>query len=307
MTKLNLIIIVAHFDFSNSELRNEALKKCIQSIDEKIPIVLIRYVAPENKTRIERSNLICLDVNKAGVLWQRERFWNIALEYIQNDCENVAWIDSDICFNDRDWIDKTTTKLESQNLVHLFDCVIDKKLKGGSPSNNELERNSILSNFDNSRYQMIDYFGKSGISLSLGCSPGFAWAAKTRIMKKCLFPDFLILGSGDKALLAAAMGMHETYAKALKLNSYMTDKYLKWAESFFYEINGKVDYIDNTLIHIVQGEYKNRRYSNRYSLICDESFEFEKFIDISTDKTWIWKRESVYKSKVNEYFQLRED
>jgi hypothetical protein len=307
MTNKNLTIIIAHFDFSNSKIRNEGLKKCIASINEKVPIVLIRYVDFKKRTNFKRSNITCVDVSEAGVLWQRERFWNMALNYISEGCENVAWIDSDICFTDDEWIEKLTIELTSKNLVHLFDHVVDKDLNLTNDDENEFSRKSILSVLNGCSNQMSDYFGKSGISLNWGCSPGFAWATKTKIIKKCLFPDFLILGSGDKALLSAAMGLHETYVKALKLNSYMTDKYLTWAELFFIEIKGEIGYLENTINHIAQGEYEKRQYSDRYSIIIDESFEFDKFLKKSMSGSWIWKSNNVFKDKIYEYFQLRED
>lgn len=307
MSNKNLTIIIAHFDFSNSKIRNEGLKKCIESINGSIPIVLIRFVDFDRRTNFKRSNITCIDVEEAGILWQRERFWNIALNYVPDNCENVAWIDSDICFTNDEWIEKLAIKLTYKNLVHLFDFVVDRDLNFTFESNNELSRKSVLSVFNGSNSQRSDYFGKSGISLNWGCSPGFAWAAKTNIMKKCLFPDFLILGSGDKALLSAAMSLQETYVKALKLNSHMTDKYLSWASLFSKEINGEIGYLENTINHIVQGQYENRQYSNRYTLIMDESFEFDKFLKRSTSDTWIWKHNNKFKDRVHEYFQKRED
>lgn len=303
--KKQITIIIAHFDFSNSFLRNIALQKSLSSIDDEIPVILIRYVKPEFQYLPERKNFTCIDVNEVGILWQRERFWNLALQYVDDECENIAWIDSDIYFTDNNWAQKTIEKLKSRNLIHLYNKVVDKQIMNEELIDTGLIRKSIMDTSLGSFPE--NYFNNSGISLNLGCSPGFAWAAKTKIIKQCSFPDFLILGSGDKALLAAAFGKHEEYSKALKLNSSIILKYQKWATKFYKEIKADVSFIQNTIYHLVQGDYGNRKYSNRYSIIESVSFEFDKLIELSEERTWIWKEENDFKESVNQYFINRQD
>ena len=300
-------IIIAHFDFSNSRMRNIALQICLNSIDDDIPIVLIRHVKVENQTKIEKKNLRCIDINEASVLWQRERFWNIALQYIKGRSDNIIWIDSDICFVEPNWIQKVNRKLKNNNLVHVFDLVIDKKVVDNKLIDTGLNRKSTISCYGSLPSNYNGYFSKSGISMMLGCSPGFAWAAKTKIMKKCMFPDFFILGSGDKGLLAAALGKYKEYSKALRLNPCLCIKYGGWADRFYHEVNGKVTYIENKIYHLAQGEYSRRLYSNRYNLLESPEFEFDDYIGLSEEKTWIWKMECGYKEKVNNYFIYRHD
>ncbi|MCK4919431.1 MAG: hypothetical protein KAS71_00205 [Bacteroidales bacterium] len=300
-----ITLIIAHFDFSNSYLRNIALQKSLSSIDDEIPIVLIRYVNPKYQYLPNRKNLTCIDLNEVGILWQRERFWNLALQYVDDECENVAWIDSDVYFIDDNWVQKAIKKLKSTNLIHLFNEVVDKQLINDEFVDTGLIRRSIMDN--PLSYFHKNYFCNSGISLNLGCSPGFAWAGKTKIIKQCFFPDFLILGSGDKALLAAAFGKHEEYAEALKLNFSLILKYKNWATKFYEEIKGDVSCIHNTIYHLVQGDYGNRQYSNRYSLIESVAFEFDKLIELSKERTWVWKEENYFKERVNKYFINRQD
>ena len=68
-----------------------------------------------------------------------------------------------------------------------------------------------------------------------------------------------------------------------------------------------VSFIQNTIYHLVQGDYCNRKYSNRYSIIESVSFEFDKLIEFSEERTWIWKEENDFKERVNQYFINRQD
>ncbi len=183
----------------------------------------------------------------------------------------------------------------------------DVKLENDHFSLTGLSRKSVVRTF-NQDITVKDYFSKSGISLSLGCNPGFGWAAKRATITEIGFPDFMILGGGDKVLLASAMGYHSTLVKVLFLNHTFCDQYHSWGEKVFHTIEGKVSYLENTIYHIVQGDYKNRCYSQRHKLIEDDSFTISDDLTINQYGAWQWSNENnKYALKIRNYFDERGD
>jgi len=155
--------------------------------------------------------------------------------------------------------------------VQLFNRVEDVKIENNDFSSTGLIRKSVVESWGND-ISLEDYFNKSGISLQIGCNPGFGWGASAETIKKINFADFMIMGGGDKVLLASATGYQAVLSKTLSLNQSLSHISLDWGKKVFQVIEGQVSYLENTIYHIVQGDYRNRNYSNRHQLISDDRF-----------------------------------
>ena len=221
----------------------------------------------------------------------------------------VEWIDADVIFKDNAWIEKLEGQLALSAMVHLFSSVVDVQCCGDKFSSTATIRQSIVKMGQLPEELAFDqYFSKSGISLSLGYSPGFAWAANAELITSLGFPDFLILGSGDKAFLAAALGYQKEYADALRLNSWLRKHYLTWAKTVYEKIGGQVGYIENDILHIAQGVYERRRYNDRYGIIASPDFSLPRFLEINTQGAWVWAGEdNQYAGRIKAYFEGRDD
>ncbi len=73
-----------------------------------------------------RIILICVVVNLIKLrtddyLWYKENLINIALDRLPDDCQYVAWIDGDIEFSNENLIYDTISKLETHNVVQMFE------------------------------------------------------------------------------------------------------------------------------------------------------------------------------------------
>jgi len=305
MPRNTVVVIVSYFNFSRSRVRKQALQHCLHSLPEDVEVIL---VAMGERPEICRKVKL-VEISNAGVLWQRERFWNIALENIGSHNETVVWIDADIVFPDDTWVEKLEEQLTQSAMVHLFSSVTDMQYFDSGLTSTKIVRQSIVK-----MGQMPEempfalYFCMSGISLSLGYNPGFAWATNAELINALRFPDFLILGSGDKAFLAAALGYQREYANALQLNSWLKNRYLVWAKPVYERIRGRIGYIENNIMHIAQGEYDHRRYDDRYTIIASSDFLLPKFLEINKQGAWVWSDKGNYYSEcIQTYFEGRDD
>ncbi len=122
------------------------------------------------------------------------------------------------------------------------------------------------------------------------------------------FADFMIMGSGDKILLASAMGYHAAFIKTLALNQSLYNLSWHWGEKVFQAIKGQVSYLENTIYHIVQGDYNNRNYSKRYQLINDDRFVVNDYLKINEYGAWQWRNaNNEYARIIENYFHDRKD
>ncbi|AOX03296.1 hypothetical protein BJP34_31090 [Moorena producens PAL-8-15-08-1] len=283
-----------------------ALVKALAYLREDVDIILVCY-GLDTDSIVSSQNLKIIKITSASVLWQKERFYNVALSHLTKEHQYVVWADADLLFTNKGWQEQLKEKLESYRLVQIFNRVEDVKLENGHFSLTGLSRKSVVTTF-NRDITVKDYFSKSGISLSLGFNPGFGWAAKATTIREIGFPDFMILGGGDKVLLASAMGYHSIFVKALFFNHRFSKLYHSWGDKVFDTIKGRVSYLENTIYHIVQGDYKNRRYSDRHKLIQDNNFAIADYLKINQWGAWQWYDENnEYAVKIRNYFDERGD
>jgi hypothetical protein len=69
---------------------------------------------------------------------------------------------------------------------------------------------------------------------------GLAWASRRDTLGRHGLYDACIIGGGDKAVLAAALGVPNHFAQALEMNPRRTEHYLAWAGPYFNTIRGRV-------------------------------------------------------------------
>ncbi|NEP36872.1 hypothetical protein, partial [Moorena sp. SIO3B2] len=190
---MDTVVILAYFNFSNSESRYIALVKSLACLrNQKVDIILVCY-GLDTDSIVSSENLKIIKIPSASVIWQKERFYNVALSHLNEKHKYVVWADADLVFTNKGWEEQLKDKLENYRLVQIFNRVEDVKLENGHFSLTGLSRKSVVTSF-NRDITVKDYFSKSGISLSLGCNPGFGWAAKAATITEIGFPDFMILG-----------------------------------------------------------------------------------------------------------------
>ena len=303
---MDTVCILAYFNFSGTKSRYMALLKLLADLSQIIDIILVCY-GLDTDSIVSSPHLKIIKISSASVLWQKERFYNVALSHLNEKHQYVIWADADILFTNQDWQEQLKEKLEAHRLVQIFNQVEDVKLENGNVYQTGLSRKSVVTSF-NGDIRVDEYFSQRGISLSLGCSPGFGWATKATTIREIGFPDFMILGGGDKVLLASAMGYHSILFKTLSLSPRLYTLYHSWGDQFFKMIEGRVSCLENRIYHIVQGDYKNRRYSDLHKLIQDDRFAIANRLTINEDGAWQWHDENnEYAVKIRRYFDERGD
>jgi hypothetical protein len=235
---------------------------------------------------------ILVQLRGRDVMWQKERLLNVALKLVPGGCNHIAWLDCDVVFERSDWPDRAVRALDRFALLRLFHMRHD--LSPHEPP-------------DQLRSHDID--GSTGAAPLLGrSSPGLAWASRRDILERHGLYDACILGSGDRAILCAALGQFDYIAQGLRMNTRRFEHYLAWAKPFFDAVHDRVGYLDGRIFHLWHGNRTDREYRDRQSLL--EKFDFDPYTDIAVDENGCWRWNSEKRElheSVRRYFQSRKE
>lgn len=255
---------------------------------------------------------ILVQVPCGDVMWQKERLLNTALGIMPAACRKIAWIDCDVIFADPDWAERASARLDWIPLVQLFGAV-HYLPPGAGPDDigrvaPELTRLSIahavgLGDPDPAR--ALDEGGVHGMG---ALASGFAWAAQRDLLERHRFYDACIIGGGDTAMVAAALGSPERAISRLAMTETQTRHYLDWAHPFGIDVSANVGALACEIYHLWHGDLANRRRRVRNQQLA--TFGFDPFVDITVapDGTWRWASDKPAMHRfLGDYFRWRRE
>ena len=236
------------------------------------------------------------------VMWQKERLLNLAIEAVPRQCQKIAWLDCDIVFENDDWSEQASRRLDELKLVQLFRRRVSlaQHASVGHPEGNV--ENSIVSEwFSRELFTRPQTFKRQGRS-------GLAWAARRDLLEARKLYDAAILGSGDALLVNAALGVFDLGGESVLINSRQRQNYLAWARPFHESVDGRVGFINSCVYHLWHGDLRNRKYQERY--IGFQAFDFDPAVDLAFDESRCWKWNSDKPEMhryVRDYFDARRE
>lgn len=228
---------------------------------------------------------ILVQVRGEDILWQKERLLNIGLQHLPDDCDSIAWLDCDVIFERTDWHELACKALQRFPLIQLFRV------------RRNLTRDAVTTGLDISRtdsstvsmgYRIArDRIVADDLRIPGASTTGIAWAARAEVLREHGLYDACVLGSGDRALVCAAVGEFHHAVDGLQMTPRQAEHYLRWARPFSGAVRGLVGSIDGRVFHLWHGDLKDRRYVKRFQGF--RWFEFDPFVDIATDENGIWR------------------
>ncbi len=253
---------------------------------------------------------VLIQLRTTSVLWQKERLLNVALKSLPDTCDKVAWLDCDVLFENEDWVERADRALDEYELVHLFherhELPKDFTVENPDSWRGTFTSESVVSQLVSGELTAEEVATPGGLLKRSTC--GLAWACRRETLDKHGLYDACIIGSGDKAVLAAGVGVPSHFAQVVGMNDLRTKHYLAWAEPFFDSIRGRVGYLPGRLFHLWHGELKDRGHQTRHSQFAQ--FDFDPYTDVALDShgCWRWSSDrSAMQAWVKEYFELRNE
>ncbi len=252
-----------------------------------------------------------LQIHGGDVMWQKERLLNLALRLLPASCDRVAWLDCDVVFTRDGWAADATRALDETVLLHPFQARTDLT-RDASPDAPTAEH--LAAAVPSMIYKMVvEHVPPEDLLIShprlkRAATHGLAWATRREVLDRHGLYDACVVGSGDRAMLCAAVGAFEHAAQALLMNARQQAHYLAWARPFFETMRGQIGYIPGLALHLWHGEVKDRQYGARERGF--QAFAFDPFRDIALDAHGCWRWSSdkpELHAYVRSYFASRNE
>jgi hypothetical protein len=276
-----------------------------------VPLVTVE-LSFDGEFELKREDAdVLVQVRGGSILWQKERLLNIGLKWVPDTCDKIAWLDCDVIFPGDEWVERATRALEEFSLVHLFHERHDLPHHVGPDQLHSWDppptSQSVVYKMATGDSSPEDLF-LANAPLERRATAGLAWATPRAVLEKHGLYDACILGSGDRAILCAALGKFDYGKRAALMGARRAKHYLVWARPYFETVRGRVGYIKGRLFHLWHGDLKNRQYEERHRGL--EEFDFDPFIDVALDHNgcWRWSSDKIkLHAFVKQYFESRNE
>lgn len=233
-------------------------------------------------------------------IWMKENLINVATQHLPEDWEYMAWIDTDIEFQNKDWARETIEQLQTYSVVQMFQHAIDL----GPTGETLLVHTSFMSLYVNGE-PMNNYTKHTNYKNGhTGFIFGITRKAYNDIGGLMEFP---ILGSADAHMALAFIGEVEK-----SLNKKLNENYKKLARIFQdrceKHIKRNVGYVNGTIIHHFHGNKSARQYGTRWNILIEN--DFDPLTDIKKDCNGLWQLEDTklkLRDDIRKYFRQRNE
>ena len=276
-----------------------------------VPLVTVELSFGDTFELDEGDADILVRIRGRDVMWQKERLLNLAVAQVPRACDKIAWIDCDVVFADDVWPARAARALDEQALVQLFTerCDLPRDVGPDHPGarDRRASAESVVARILRGAAEPVDLYGADS-PIERGSTAGLAWAARRDTLERHGLYDACIIGTGDRAILCAALGEFEHGMRSAAMHEPRRRHYLAWARPFHESIRGRVGNIDGRLYHLWHGDLRDRRYRLRHEQLA--AFDFDPVADLSLDENgaWRWNSDkSDMHAFVRRYFAERQE
>lgn len=250
-------------------------------IQQRFPVFTLELVYEGRAPEVPDA----FHVQSSSFLFHKENLCKLMEPMIPSRYTKLAFLDADVYFQDKSWYSKTSTLLNTHDIVqpferaHWLDLTYKKTM---------LTRKTVLLN------QKPEW--------DFAFHPGFAWCFKRSWFKKVGFFEYAVTGSGDT--LSSAAWLQKSFPKSFQsLPSPLVSKYLDYKTIAV----PRITYLkDVDLYHLYHGARQNRQYAERHTLLQVRG-EIEEYLERSSQGVFEWKQRERWNPLLLRYFKGRDD
>lgn len=248
------------------------------------PLLVIELVLDGGNFEVSDSHdLIRLRGN--GVMWQKERLLNIAIASLPTSCTKVAWVDCDLLFEDKEWLQKTSEALDRFRVVQPFSSCV--RLPQGRMECQGGEEEAITESFA-AAFERDRSLARDATYKFHGHS-GFCWAARRDLLQTCGLYDACLTGSGDHLMAHAFAGALDSRCIPAMIGSghKYADHFARWAAEVDRICRSSLGCVPGRVLHLWHGALTDRRYYWRNQEF--KGFAFDPDRHIRRDRSGLWE------------------
>jgi hypothetical protein len=286
-----------------------------------VEVITVELAFANQTFLVTNSTKNHIQLRTDDIMFYKENLINIALKKMPVTCKYVAWIDADVRFENRDWVENAILALEEYKIVQLF------KYSSFLGPKNETDVASLgfgyccvagiyKKNYSTDRLRLLALeYKNSSRALSDFPRTGLAWASTKavltamhglfdlHILGRLLFQYNSIQSHGMQILSVAGAGDFYmanalVHLKNYKISASFDSKLAEWSKNANMHINNSIGYINGTLLHEYHGTLANRNYLRKERLLTRRQMVYEPKTHVMYDTDGLMR----YQSSAREYF-----
>lgn len=231
-------------------------------------------------------------VPRHAVMFQKEALLNAAEKDVPDSYNKIAWVDADVEFENANWMQDTSAKLEEYEVVQPFAEAV-----WTGPGGEEIRR------IPSCGALMQDGDGFVG-------HPGFAFAARRELWSEHggLFP-WAVTGRGDSIAAAAFLGAKLSPLQLNSLGDTLAShlEWKLWTESISLWTRGKVSHVAGRIFHNYHGSLQDRKYTERHDFVSGLEIPRDLYLTDAGHVQWTDEADPVVMAGVAQYFKDRNE
>lgn len=312
-------VVTAYFNLAGSCARRDDYRCFRAALGAKLLCVEWH---PDGRFELDAGDADVLLRRSGGdPMWQKERLLNMALDALPDTARYVAWLDCDLVFRDRSWIDETRALLDNHALVQPFahvaylDAARTRELRerGRAHADGAATRASFASVYQRvgrERIVAMDLATRFATSHAHGAydvlarpAYGHAWAARRETAQRIGLYERGVMGAGDLMFAYGAIG-HDA---ALVDNhrsvgwGFYGDcaSYRDWSRAAHAASGGRCASGAGTVLHLHHGSLDDRQYRSRLDGLKPFEIDLDRDVAAAPDQPWSWTRD---RRELSRYF-----
>lgn len=265
-------------------------------------VVHLHVVEVQNGNRdfqvTQKNNQYHLQLRTNDEIWIKENALNLLINRLTPNWPNwkyVAWIDADIEFTCKDWVEETIEELQVSSWVQMFMTAVDL-----GPDGQALETHKgFMYSFWNDLPSNNNYSS---------WHPGYAWAATRESLNGVgLLIDGAILGAGDRHMAMALIGKAKDSIN-LKLHPDYKDMVLSWELRANQHVRQRVGYVKGNIVHYWHGKKRDRRYHDRWQILIKHHFSPYRHVYRDWQGLWQFDIDAIHlRNDIKKYLRARNE
>jgi len=273
--KSTLYVIAVVSNPARFERRYKLFMEFCERMKNEKQVKLISIELQQGSRPFATDSLIRLRTNHE--LWFKENLINIAVRHLSQDWEYMAWIDTDLEFQNKNWVRETIEQLQTYKIVQLFSHCIDLGVKDETL---QVHTGIFYAYCNGEKYVTPKKYGNY-------FHVGYAYAITKEAYDSIGgLLEFAILGSADNHMCLALLGIvDESLNKNLHPNYKLLCKIFQ--ERCEKNIKRNVGYVHGTILHHYHGNKADRKYQDRWNILVNN--QFDPLVDIYKDSYGLWQ------------------
>jgi len=220
-----------------------------------IPVFLIELIYSNQKPSLPYSNIV---VKAETIFFVKENLWNILEKYIPDKYSKIIFMDGDVLCSDPNWVDKVSSKLNSNKIIHASEILY-----------RDIYRDNIYTNItknDNTKESVVKGLKIEGKLDFTKNHPGLNISINRDVYHQIGgFFEEAPGTTGDTLFWNCFSNNSEPYCLGFFCAprfKHTKEKYLLYKESLLKSVSiNDIDYLENNwCLHLYHGNINNRKY-----------------------------------------------